>query len=57
MVRLWITPAGRERLWSTLDAVVATLRDRIPDPRPDQEQIIRAYLLAVLAAVDATGPL
>jgi MarR family transcriptional regulator, organic hydroperoxide resistance regulator len=53
VVRLRITRSGRQRLWSTLDAVGATLKDRIPDPRPDEERIIRAYLLAVLAAVDA----
>jgi len=52
VVRLRITAAGRDRLWSTLDAVAESLRERIPDPPPDQERIIRAYLLAVLAAVD-----
>ena len=56
VVRVWLTPAGRSRMSSTLDTVVATLEDRIPPPLPDQEQVIRAYLLAVLAAVDSTGP-
>jgi MarR family transcriptional regulator, organic hydroperoxide resistance regulator len=52
VVRVWITPAGRARLQSTRASVAATLRDRIPDLPPDQERIVRAYLLAVLAAVD-----
>ena len=54
VVRVWITPTGRARLGSTLDAVMRTLQERIPPPPPDQEEVIRTYLLAVLAAVDST---
>jgi DNA-binding MarR family transcriptional regulator len=52
VVRVWITRAGRDRLASTLDTVTRTLQERVPPPPPDQEKVIRAYLLAVLAAVD-----
>jgi hypothetical protein len=32
--------------------VATTLRDRLPQPAPDERQVIRDYLLAVLAAID-----
>jgi MarR family transcriptional regulator, organic hydroperoxide resistance regulator len=51
-IRLSITPAGRERLVAAAGEVAATLRDRIPQPAPNEQQVIRDYLLAVLAAVD-----
>jgi MarR family transcriptional regulator, organic hydroperoxide resistance regulator len=55
-VRLSITPAGRERLGAAAGDVTATVRDRMPDPAPQDRQVIRDYLLAVLAAVDDEPP-
>jgi DNA-binding MarR family transcriptional regulator len=52
VVRLSIAPRGRDRLTSTVDEVATVVRERIPQPPPDQQAIIRDYLLAVLAAVD-----
>lgn len=51
VVRLSITPVGRERLVTAFAGVAATFRDRLPHPPPEEVEIIRRYLLAVLAAV------
>lgn len=55
VVRLSITAAGRQR-WETAAARVAQARAAVPHPPPDQVEIVRGYLLAVLAAVDDRGP-
>ena len=51
VVRLRITERGRVRLADAHGAVVTTLRSGLPQPPPRDAEIIRAYLLAVLAAV------
>jgi DNA-binding MarR family transcriptional regulator len=51
VVRLSITPRGRERLVVAFGQVAPTFRERMPHPPPEQHAIIRDYLLAVLAAV------
>jgi DNA-binding MarR family transcriptional regulator len=51
VVRLSITPAGRDRLAVAFAQVSTTLRDRMPRPAPDEHEVVRAYLLAVLVAV------
>ena len=51
VVRLSITPAGRERLQTAFAAVAVGMRARLPHPPPAEAAIIRNYLLAVLAAV------
>ena len=52
VIRLSITPAGRER-WSAARAgVAAAVRERLPQPGPEDEAIIRGYLIAVLAGCD-----
>nr|WP_239028441.1 MarR family winged helix-turn-helix transcriptional regulator [Pseudonocardia acidicola] len=56
VVRLSITEAGRERSLTAFAEVAAILRDRMPHPPPEQEQVIRDYLLAVLAAVTEDEP-
>lgn len=53
VVRLSITAQGRERWVAAADAVAATLRERLPYPPPDEQAVIRAYLLAVLTSVEA----
>lgn len=50
VVRLWITDDGLALLRSVLAEVAVAYRDRMPHPPPDQERIIRDYLLAVLTA-------
>ncbi len=55
-VRLSITAGGRDRLAAAFAAVAGALRERMPQPSPDERTVIRAYLLAVLAAVDTDGP-
>jgi DNA-binding MarR family transcriptional regulator len=55
VVRLSITPAGRERLVTTVGQVATRFRARMPHPPPEHERIIRAYLTAVLAAVGDGG--
>ncbi|WP_214370974.1 MarR family winged helix-turn-helix transcriptional regulator [Pseudonocardia sp. H11422] len=51
IVRLFITQAGRDRLVTAFAEVAATFRDRMPHPPPEEELVIRRYLLGVLAAV------
>jgi DNA-binding MarR family transcriptional regulator len=51
VVRVWITSSGRERLAKVHGDVVTAFRARLPAPAPRDAEIIRAYLLAVLAAV------
>lgn len=51
VVRLSITPLGRSRLVEAFGHVALTFRERMPHPPAEQHAIIRAYLLAVLAAV------
>lgn len=51
IVRLAITPAGHERVRTASAQVARRLRQTLPDPPPEQADIIRAYLVAVLAAV------
>jgi MarR family transcriptional regulator, organic hydroperoxide resistance regulator len=50
VVRLRTTPRGRERLAAAHDDVVRRLQAGLPDPAPQDAEIIRRYLLAVLAA-------
>ena len=50
VVRLRITERGRLRLADAHGAVVAALRSGLPQPPPRDAAVIRAYLLAVLAA-------
>jgi MarR family transcriptional regulator, organic hydroperoxide resistance regulator len=52
VVRLSITTAGRERLRTASVQVTARMRERMPRPAPEHAEIIRGYLLAVLAALD-----
>lgn len=52
VVRLSITAAGRDHLASAADDVATALRGQLPQPPPEQQAVIRDYLLAVLAAVD-----
>ena len=54
-VRLSITDRGRDGLAAAFAAVAGALRERMPQPSPDERRVIRAYLLAVLAAVDTDG--
>lgn len=57
VVRLHLTDEGREWLRSTYSEVARAFRARIPPPPPGHEQIIRDYLVAVLAAINETdGP-
>lgn len=51
VVRLRITERGRVRLAEANEVVVTTLRSGLPQPPPQDADVIRAYLLAVLAAV------
>jgi len=51
VVRLRITERGRLRLADAHGAVVTTLWSGLPQPPPRDAEVIRAYLLAVLAAV------
>ena len=51
VVRLWITPSGRERLEEVHGTVVTAFQARLPAPAPGDAEVVRAYLLAVLAAV------
>jgi DNA-binding MarR family transcriptional regulator len=50
VVRLRITERGRARLADAHGAVVPTLWSGLPQPPPRDAEVIRAYLLAVLAA-------
>lgn len=49
VVRLRITECGQRRLADAHGAVVA-LRSGLPQPPPGEAEVVRAYLLAVLAA-------
>lgn len=53
VVRLSITPRGRERMVTAFGEVALMFRERMPHPPPEQQAIVRDYLLAVLAAVGA----
>jgi DNA-binding MarR family transcriptional regulator len=53
VVRLFITDRGRERLQTAFAQVAVTMRNALPQPSPDEAEIIRKYLLAVLAATGA----
>jgi DNA-binding MarR family transcriptional regulator len=55
VVRLSITPRGRDRLDGAAGAVTNAWRERIPQPEPGAAELLRDYLLAVLAAVE-DGP-
>jgi MarR family transcriptional regulator, organic hydroperoxide resistance regulator len=50
VVRLRITGRGRDRLADAHADVVSRLRTGLPQPAPEDAEIIRRYLLAVLAA-------
>lgn len=56
VVRLAITPQGRARFGAASAAVGPASGERLPGPSPEQEPVIRAYLLAVLAAAGDDGP-
>ena len=51
IVRISITDDGRAYLHEVFTGLAATFRAQIPQPPPEHEQIIRDYLVAVLAAV------
>ncbi|GEL19825.1 MarR family winged helix-turn-helix transcriptional regulator [Pseudonocardia asaccharolytica] len=55
VVRLSITDAGRDRMMTAFTQVVATFRERMPHPPPDEAEIIRKYLLGVLAVTTDEG--
>lgn len=57
VVRLSLTDDGREHLRSVFTEVGALFRAQMPRPSPEDERVIREYLVAVLAAVsDDPGP-
>lgn len=51
VVRLSVTSAGREHLHAAFAGVAMLMRERMPHPSQEHTEIIRDYLLAVLAAV------
>ena len=51
VVRLWITDDGLTHLRSVFAEVGDMFREQMPHPSPEQERVIRDYLIAVLAAV------
>lgn len=51
IVRLFITTAGSERTATALAEVAVSMRETLPQPPAEHAEIIRSYLLAVLAAV------
>lgn len=55
VVRLSLTAAGRTRLLTAFTQVATEFGARIPHPPPEHEEIIRGYLVAVLAAVAEEG--
>ncbi|MBA2310389.1 MAG: MarR family transcriptional regulator [Pseudonocardiales bacterium] len=57
VVRLHLTVLGELRLGAAAGVVVAAFRGRMPCPSPEDEQIIRGYLLAVMAALNDDAPL
>ncbi|MBW0106959.1 MarR family winged helix-turn-helix transcriptional regulator [Pseudonocardia sp. KRD291] len=59
IVRLSITDEGRAHVRSVFTEVAASFRAQMPQPSPEHEQVIRDYLVAVLAAVSqdpGSGP-
>lgn len=52
VVRVSITPAGRDRLRTASAAAAAGLATGLPVPPAEHAEPIRAYLLEVLAALD-----
>ena len=50
IVRLALTPAGRALLLRAVVQVQDAVRRRFPPPPPEHQEVIRGYLLAVLAA-------
>jgi DNA-binding MarR family transcriptional regulator len=53
VVRVTITPAGRERLRVASAAAATGLASSLPAPPAEHAELIRTYLLDVLAALDA----
>ncbi|MGP4018434.1 MarR family winged helix-turn-helix transcriptional regulator [Saccharopolyspora sp. 5N708] len=52
VVRLCITPAGREALNTAWQGVRAEFRRIEPDTSPEQEALVRQYLLALLSGLN-----
>ncbi|EQD88046.1 MarR family winged helix-turn-helix transcriptional regulator [Saccharopolyspora erythraea] len=52
-VRLCITAAGRQALREALEGVGARFRAIAPPTTPEEEAVIRAYLLTILDGLDA----
>jgi len=52
IVRLVLTDAGAQRWTTTADAVARTAAAALPRPSTQDEALVRAYLTAVLAALD-----
>jgi MarR family transcriptional regulator, organic hydroperoxide resistance regulator len=55
VVRLSITPAGRDRLRSVSAEVAAGMGAALPVPPADHADQVRAYLASVLTALDGRG--
>jgi DNA-binding MarR family transcriptional regulator len=55
VVRLAITPDGSRRLAQAHPLVRAATEARLPQLTPDDEAVVRTYLLALLAAVAEDG--
>lgn len=55
VVRLTLTTDGRARLGDVSGLVATALRERLPQPPAEHAEIVRAYLLAVLAAAGDTA--
>lgn len=55
VVRLWITADGRAHIRTAFAEVSAAMLAALPDPPEDHSEIIRSYLLTVLAAVTDDG--
>jgi MarR family transcriptional regulator, organic hydroperoxide resistance regulator len=51
VVRLSVTPAGRQHLHAAFGLVALALRERFPHPAPEHARIVRDYLTALLVAV------
>ncbi|MCY7341917.1 MAG: MarR family winged helix-turn-helix transcriptional regulator [Pseudonocardia sp.] len=56
VVHLSLTVQGRGRLTAAFAQVATAFRERLPHPPPEHHEIIRGYLLAVLAAVAEEAP-
>ena len=52
ILRVSITEDGRAHLRSVFSEVAAVFRDQMPHPPPEHEQIIREYLVALIAVID-----